>query len=243
MADLSESAGWVSGIYQIETTDPVVGGPPNLGAGQGIANVQAAQLASRTKYLKDQTAGFNQEAIDLSSGVDDLDVISASGIYLANATTTGRPSGAASIYVLHEEGTAGASQIATDADGDAFFRLRTGSSWSLWQQLVTMTDYASNSMTTAGFQILPSGLILQWGSSGMSSGSGEADATFPITFPNDVFKVIAQETTSTASGTSGVRMVGWVPDQTTTASCRFFVVNASGNPVSGENVSYLAIGH
>lgn len=47
MATLPESQGYVAGIYQLEITDPVEGGP------NGIANTQAKQLASRTKWLKD----------------------------------------------------------------------------------------------------------------------------------------------------------------------------------------------
>lgn len=47
MATLPEGLGWVSGIRQLETTDPV-----EAGAG-GIANQQATELASRTKFLKD----------------------------------------------------------------------------------------------------------------------------------------------------------------------------------------------
>lgn len=46
MANLRETAEWIDGIYQIEKTDPVVGGEG------GISNRQAEQLAARTKYLK-----------------------------------------------------------------------------------------------------------------------------------------------------------------------------------------------
>lgn len=46
MANLKETTAWESGIYQLETTDPVVGGA------DGIANKQAIQLANRTSYLK-----------------------------------------------------------------------------------------------------------------------------------------------------------------------------------------------
>ncbi|PVY71066.1 hypothetical protein C7330_0013 [Pectobacterium versatile] len=46
MANLSENPQWVDGIYQIETSDPVVGGP------DGVSNRQAKELASRTSYLK-----------------------------------------------------------------------------------------------------------------------------------------------------------------------------------------------
>ncbi|MEI7207500.1 tail fiber protein [Pectobacterium carotovorum] len=46
MANLSENPQWVDGIYQIETSDPVAGGP------DGVSNRQAKELASRTRYLK-----------------------------------------------------------------------------------------------------------------------------------------------------------------------------------------------
>ncbi|WP_460418861.1 gp53-like domain-containing protein [Pseudomonas sp. microsymbiont 2] len=46
MADLPESDEWVPGIYQLETSDPVLGGP------DGIDNRQATQLGNRTRWLR-----------------------------------------------------------------------------------------------------------------------------------------------------------------------------------------------
>jgi hypothetical protein len=46
MGTLVESATWENVIYQIETTDPLGGGP------NGILNIAAKQLANRTKFLK-----------------------------------------------------------------------------------------------------------------------------------------------------------------------------------------------
>lgn len=46
MANLPETPHWEEGVYQIEVSDPVLGGP------DGISNRQAKQLASRTSYLK-----------------------------------------------------------------------------------------------------------------------------------------------------------------------------------------------
>ncbi|UTH76112.1 tail fiber protein [Chromobacterium sp. IIBBL 290-4] len=46
MANLIESNDWVDGIYQLETSDPVLGGP------EGVDNLQAKQLGSRTRFLK-----------------------------------------------------------------------------------------------------------------------------------------------------------------------------------------------
>lgn len=46
MATLPENPAWETGIYQLETTDPVQGGL------DGVDNRQAKQLANRTAYLK-----------------------------------------------------------------------------------------------------------------------------------------------------------------------------------------------
>ncbi len=48
MANLVENSKWEDAVYQLETSDPVVGGP------DGIDNLQPRQLANRTRYLKDQ---------------------------------------------------------------------------------------------------------------------------------------------------------------------------------------------
>ncbi|MCC5807246.1 MAG: hypothetical protein JJU00_13060 [Opitutales bacterium] len=47
MADLPEDAGFVEAVTQLETTDPVLGGPG------GKSNEAHAQLASRTRWLRD----------------------------------------------------------------------------------------------------------------------------------------------------------------------------------------------
>ena len=56
MANLKETAAWESGIYQLETTDPVVGGA------DGISNKQAIQLANRTSYLKGEVEALKSDA-------------------------------------------------------------------------------------------------------------------------------------------------------------------------------------
>ena len=59
MANLQEVVSWEAGIYQLETGDPVLGGPG------GISNKQAQALANRTAYLKkhmDDLEGGNTAA-------------------------------------------------------------------------------------------------------------------------------------------------------------------------------------
>lgn len=61
MANLNETAQWETGIYQLETSDPVMGGP------DGIDNRQAKQLANRTLWLKNQTEAANRTIEDLGN--------------------------------------------------------------------------------------------------------------------------------------------------------------------------------
>lgn len=60
MANLVETPGWEAGIYQIETTDPVEGGPG------GVTNTPPRQLANRTAYLKQlvETIDTGKQPID-----------------------------------------------------------------------------------------------------------------------------------------------------------------------------------
>ena len=48
MANVTESASWDAGVYQLETTDPVTGGP------NGVDNAPHKNLANRTLWLKEQ---------------------------------------------------------------------------------------------------------------------------------------------------------------------------------------------
>lgn len=83
MADLVEVSEWETGIYQIEMTDPVLGGPPNIALGEGMTNVPAQQLANRTVYLLDAVAvldtAFTALSVEIASGQfdDDLEVAGA----------------------------------------------------------------------------------------------------------------------------------------------------------------------
>ena len=54
MANLKETAYWEEGIYQWETTDPVLGGE------NGIDNKPTRQLANRTVYLKQELEATQQ---------------------------------------------------------------------------------------------------------------------------------------------------------------------------------------
>lgn len=57
MANLNLTRQWAENIYQLETTDPVMGGP------DGVDNRQAKELGARTNWLKDQVDGINRDRI------------------------------------------------------------------------------------------------------------------------------------------------------------------------------------
>ena len=61
MANLPESSTFDAGVYQIETTDPVIGGP------NGITNAPLKNLANRTKYLKDHVDALETSRAPLAS--------------------------------------------------------------------------------------------------------------------------------------------------------------------------------
>lgn len=69
MPNVTETSSWEEGIYRIETTDPILGGE------NGTANVQAKQLANRTRKLKDRLdeaeaniAGLDPDMHNMVSG-------------------------------------------------------------------------------------------------------------------------------------------------------------------------------
>lgn len=87
MANLTESSIFEAGIYQLETTDPVLGGA------SGIANLQAKQLANRTKWLKDRVdlLGFGSAGATQYTG--DLNLQVETGWYYCTAASSNKPSG------------------------------------------------------------------------------------------------------------------------------------------------------
>ena len=79
MANLKEDNTWEQGIYQFETSDPVMGGP------NGIDNLPTRQLANRTLWLKTELAAAVQSI--------NTNQTSANNTYATKATTLTAGSG------------------------------------------------------------------------------------------------------------------------------------------------------
>lgn len=100
MANLPETPDYPAGVYQLETSDPVLGGPG------GIANRQAEQLVNRTSWLKAKIDAFIDGTVA---------VLKATKLATARTLSiTGAASGSASF-----DGSANANIVLTLADSGA----------------------------------------------------------------------------------------------------------------------------
>lgn len=139
MATLPDIAAWIAGIYQIETTDAVLGGPPNETTRAGLVNIPAQQLAKRTRWLREyiEGAGLGLSAV---APVDDIDALNGGGFYTANASAVGSPDGTAAVAVLHIPATAstGGFQIAfrQGTTTRLWVRRKTAGAWAGWLELL-----------------------------------------------------------------------------------------------------------
>ena len=216
MAGLTEGTFWEDEIRQIETTDPVMGGVPNVATGAGMSNIPHWQLARRTQWLRQQLGGFsavvnytaNGAILEtnagkhlkwdgISPGLLALPPLSAveegASFYLlaAGAAVTLTPNGADPIQ--GSDGVALASVALLRGDDVRITRgfsewNITGGSFSLRRAGQFGASLAQN-----GWQRLPSGLILQWvyNVQTITAGNASAAVIFPITFPTAVLNIQA----------------------------------------------------
>jgi hypothetical protein len=245
MANLSENpAVFESGIYQIETTDPVLGGVPNVATGAGMSNIPHMQLANRTAFLKrviDDT-GLGAASVPLVTLNSAAARLTGSYRFASGDANTPAAGVAGTVEVIAASAAA-VNQMAFDsASSRMFTRFWNGSVWSAWSEIWRTTG-AAESLATNGWQRLPSGLILQWGSvSGTTGGlaaTGAAEVfvsgTFPLTFPTactfmgaspaDVLGTALQEQAfAQASSTSAFSVNLQCRQASTAMSARWFAV-------------------
>lgn len=91
--NLPESGSWEDGVYQLKTTDPVVGGTPNLPAGQGISNVPLQQLANRTSYLKTAVDALQLDGLVFKYWQTNLDALTGTQAFSFGQSAVGAPAG------------------------------------------------------------------------------------------------------------------------------------------------------
>jgi hypothetical protein len=245
MANLTENpAVFESGIYQIETTDPVLGGVPNVATGAGMSNIPHLQLANRTAFLKGviDGAGLGAAAVPLVTLNSAAARLTGSYRFASSDANTPAAGVAGTVEVIAASASA-VNQMAFDsASSRMFTRFWNGTVWSAWSEIWRTTGVAE-SLATNGWQRLPTGLILQWGSvSGTTGGlaaTGAAEVfvngTFPLTFPTactfmgaspaDVLGLALQEQAFASPSSTSAFSVNLQCRQASTAmSARWFAV-------------------
>jgi hypothetical protein len=94
----------------------------------------------------------------------------------------------------------------------------------------------SKSLAASGYQKLPSGLIIQWGSS-TTAGSGTVAVTYPVAFPTGTLKVVV------SLQTSSIDLPYFVgTDAGTTTGFNLYACSTSGAAVSVTG-KWIALGY
>ncbi|WP_406705413.1 tail fiber protein [Sodalis sp.] len=112
MSYLKESPAWEDGIYQIETSDPVLGGP------EGITNRPPRELANRTAWLKQQLEGTQAalEAHANSRNHPDATLAAKGFVQLSNATYSQDETTAATPRLVNDRVNAVVGNAPSDLD-------------------------------------------------------------------------------------------------------------------------------
>lgn len=140
MANLTDAEIFESAIYQLATTDPVLGGPG------GIANLQAQQLANRTAWLKAKLddLGASGDANTFSGNLNDL---KTTGFYLCRVAATNKP--------ISDDGMVIVCAITVNPDGGS--------------QPSTLQIFVDNGIGVLYWRIMSNGVVLPWASAVLKS--------------------------------------------------------------------------
>jgi hypothetical protein len=150
------------------------------------------------------TLNLNNGWLGLAAGIDAAEVVARSTIWVGDDVRLMDLNSANTLYVVGQQNAdrgyinfgngAGNSMLGAVAGGALTYNGNTvwhAGNFDPASRLATSDFTGSNQQLTAnGYQRLPGGLILQWGSV-FITGNGSANVTFPITFPNACFIAIA----------------------------------------------------
>jgi hypothetical protein len=107
---------------------------------------------------------------------------------------------------------------------------------NLWGDNIGTKSLAGN-----GYQRLPSGLIIQWGSTGSLSGSGDVTITMPISFPNAALSlVVTPDAAPPSNQVIAYTTYNFGVSQFTVAPR--YIQYASGSSYANQNARWIAIG-
>ncbi|OCL18927.1 hypothetical protein A9G07_11015 [Gilliamella sp. wkB72] len=201
MANVKEVEKWELGIYQLETTDPVMGGE------DGIDNLQAKQLANRTSYLKKQIENVSK-------------LIPTVPVQSVNGKTGNIQLSAADVGTLTEQQlrerflpaklTSGDQPIYEVGERVDFKKRPTFNN----SNLISSAEYAAV-FTRNGYAKMANGVILQWGE-GQYLAEAQTNGyiqSFYTAFPNACLSIV------TSDGFAGVNSTAASPVSRTQFRC------------------------
>ena len=103
------------------------------------------------------------------------------------------------VYTTGTQTIAGSKTFSSTITGDI-----SGNSATVTNGIYTTNFTGSNQQLAAsGWQKLPGGLIMQWGTVSAAAANSTTAVTFPIAFPNAVFSVVATVEGDTTTGSAG----------------------------------------
>lgn len=185
---LPQVAQWEAQIPRLEDGWWPTGGPVDPAADTGLMNWQSQLLGNRTAFLKQVIDGAG---IGLTVGVlvGNLDTITQTGTYRAAAGVVGAPVAGTAFTVEHRAGASAAEatqEVWALGSDRAWNRRKVAGAWQPWREQVAVTDAQFGAVFGgSGYQRLPGGGLLQWGS-GSAPAAGSVTVTLPITFPTMV---------------------------------------------------------
>ena len=113
MAKLDDTPLW-SDVYQLEQTDPVIGGAPNPATGAGIDNIPHLQLAQRTSWLKAAVDTLVTTVVAASTTVAGLVKLSTA----TNSTSTTTAATPSAVKAVNDNAETRALKSTTFTAGD-----------------------------------------------------------------------------------------------------------------------------
>ena len=264
MANLPEgNAEFPEGIYQIETTDPVLGGVPNETTKAGVANIAAMQLAKRTRWLKarvDQllaavsaastgVAGIVRLSSATNSNSETLAATPAAVRAVMDVATARVPAGrtisAGGLAIGGGDLSANRTitvPAATQAEAEAGTANDRAMTPLRVAQAITRSLEGTASLAEAGWVRLPGGLLMQWGIGHPSGGAGFSTSTFPVAFSALPFSIVLGER-SNMTANEHVCIVSVVQDRLTETQCSIRMMTRGGAPgQDSDTFFWLAIG-
>jgi len=142
--------------------------------------------------------------------------------------------------VLLGNGTSAVNFVAPSTSGNVL--TSNGTSWSSAAPSVSTSSFtgSNQSLATSGYQKLPGGLIMQWGTGGPLSGRDQSQAqTFPISFPN-AYLSISLTRTGPVGAIGGDKKDSHYVSSVTTSG---FIIYSDYEGISNVTYSWLAFGY